>query len=65
MTQLFNQIASEEDKAYAKAYYDLKNAIDSYLKLSRDQRARLVNEVGIELYLRQNQDHNQFIGDKI
>ena len=56
LNELFNQMASEEEKAYVQAYHDLKAAIDSYLKLNPTQRTRLLNEVGIELYIRQNQN---------
>lgn len=56
MNELFNQVASEEEKAYVQAYHDLKAAIDSYLKLNPTQRTRLLNEVGIELYIRQTQN---------
>ena len=49
-------MASEEEKKYVQAYHDLKTAIDSYLKLNPAQRTRLLNEVGIELYIRQNQN---------
>ena len=56
MNELFNQMASEEEKKYVQAYHDLKTAIDSYLKLNPAQRTRLLNEVGIELYIRQNQN---------
>ena len=56
MNELFNQMACEEEKKHVQAYHDLKTAIDSYLKLNPAQRTRLLNEIGIELYIRQNQN---------
>lgn len=56
LNELFNQMASEEEKKYVQAYHDLKTAIDSYLKLNPTQQLKLVNEVGVELYIRRNQN---------
>lgn len=56
MNASFYRNASEEEKAYVQAYHDLKTAIDSFLKLNPVQRQNLINEVGVEQFIRQNQN---------
>ena len=53
MTDLFNQYATEEDKRYAKAYHDLKIALDSFEKLNPVQQRRLFNELSVEYLVKQ------------
>lgn len=52
MTELFNQIASEADKNYARAYHDLKTALNSFEKLTPVQQRRLLSELSIEIIIK-------------
>lgn len=52
MSNLFNLLASEDEKNYLQAYYDVKSALESFRKLNTNQQKRLLNEVSIEMMMK-------------